>query len=291
MKSSKVTTVIVNTFFIIFTLSVVIPFLMIVVTSISNEDDILIHGYTLIPRRIDFTAWKLLLQDGKTIFGALLFTLAYAVIQPALHCIVCSITGYALSRNRFVFKGIINKFFICSMFFSGGMIPTYIITTQWYKLGNNPALYYVTGLFAVWNMVLFRTFFQQIPKELIEAAEVDGATQSQVLVKILLPMSKSIFGMIYFQGVIAAWNNWSTSLIYFTDDRYWTLQYILQRIIKNTEYIKQAFESVGLGNQSGIPTTVLSFAMCCLSLIPLLLLFPYVQKYFAKGMAAGSVKG
>ena len=173
------------------------------------------------------------------------------------------------------------------------IVPAYIVLTNIYHLGNNPLIYFVTGWASCWGVILYRTFFQGIPDSLIEAAKIDGATELKVLWYVVLPMSKAIFGIQYFQGVLGSWGAYQTSMIYLTRSDmkpFWTFQYFLQRILQNNELIKQSFALIGQ-TTTDYPTTTLKYAMCVLSILPILVLFPYIQKYFSKGIAVGSVKG
>ena len=230
MKQNKAYMAVIHTIFILLTLSFLLPFIIIVIVSISPESQITTYGFQLIPQKIDFTAYGLVLKNAGVLFKSIIWTLFISATAPALAVMVNALMAYPLARNDYSLRKPVNVLMIVSMMFSGGLIPTYIIYTQVYHLGGaNPMLYWLSSLFSVWNVILFRTFFQGIPAELIESATIDGATQPQVLFHVVAPLSKSIVSIQYFTSVIARWNDYQTSLIYYPNKQeYWTVQYYMQ---------------------------------------------------------------
>ena len=310
MKQNKAYMAVIHTTFILLTLSFLLPFIIIVIVSISPESQITTYGFQLIPQKIDFTAYGLVLKNAGFLFKSIIWTLFISATAPALAVIVNelknagysisalavmvnALMAYPLARNDYSLRKPVNVLMIVSMMFSGGLIPTYIIYTQVYHLGGaNPMLYWLSSLFSVWNVILFRTFFKGIPAELIESATIDGATQPQVLFHVVAPLSKSIVSIQYFTSVIARWNDYQTSLIYYPNNQeYWTVQYYMQTILQSVQQLKASLEMQGLRDTSEAPVTTLKYAMCVISIIPVFIMFPYVQKFFSKGIAVGSVKG
>lgn len=293
MKQNKAYMAVIQTIFILLTLSFLLPFIIIVIVSISPESQITTYGFQLIPQKIDFTAYGLVLKNAGVLFKSIIWTLFISATAPALAVMVNALMAYPLARNDYSLRKPVNVLMIVSMMFSGGLIPTYIIYTQVYHLGGaNPMLYWLSSLFSVWNVILFRTFFKGIPAELIESATIDGATQPQVLFHVVAPLSKSIVSIQYFTSVIARWNDYQTSLIYYPNNQeYWTVQYYMQTILQSVQQLKASLEMQGLRDTSEAPVTTLKYAMCVISIIPVFIMFPYVQKFFSKGIAVGSVKG
>lgn len=293
MKQNKAYMAVIHTTFILLTLSFLLPFIIIVIVSISPESQITTYGFQLIPQKIDFTAYGLVLKNAGVLFKSIIWTLFISATAPALAVMVNALMAYPLARNDYSLRKPVNVLMIVSMMFSGGLIPTYIIYTQVYHLGGaNPMLYWLSSLFSVWNVILFRTFFKGIPAELIESATIDGATQPQVLFHVVAPLSKSIVSIQYFTSVIARWNDYQTSLIYYPNNQeYWTVQYYMQTILQSVQQLKASLEMQGLRDTSEAPVTTLKYAMCVISIIPVFIMFPYVQKFFSKGIAVGSVKG
>lgn len=293
MKNSKLFTAVIHFCFILMTLAFLLPFLIVILVSFTKESDIIDYGFRLIPKHWDLTAYKTLFANPKDLVRSIIWTIFVAVVQPAIAAVVQGLCAYPISRSDFTFKKPVNYFLVSTMMFSAGLVPAYIVLTNIYHLGNNPLIYFVTGWASCWGVILYRTFFQGIPDSLIEAAKIDGATELKVLWYVVLPMSKAIFGIQYFQGVLGSWGAYQTSMIYLTRSDmkpFWTFQYFLQRILQNNELIKQSFALIGQ-TTTDYPTTTLKYAMCVLSILPILVLFPYIQKYFSKGIAVGSVKG
>ncbi len=269
----------------------VLPIFLIVIVSITKESVLTEYGFSLIPRVIDFTAYKMLFKDSGKVVWYTVWTLFLAIVRPLIVILVTVSYSYALTREKFIFKNFFTKFILFTMFFSGGMIPTYVIVSNVYHLVDNPIYYFLEGWIAFSSVVIFRTFFKQVPQSLIEAAKIDGATESQVLMKVILPMSTTIIGIQYFTTSIGIWNDYQTSLIYmFGNDKFWTIQYYMQRVLQDASFLKTSLIAAGL-KASDIPENGLKYAMCLFSLLPIFIIFPFVQKYFAKGIAVGSVKG
>lgn len=291
MKKYRTFNIAVNIIFIIATMMFIVPLLIIISVSISNENDILQHGFSLIPRRIDFTAYEIIFKDFTMIGRAIILTACMAVITPACICVVNSLMGYAISKDQFRLRKPITYILIASMLFSGGMVPTYIVYTQLYHFGNNILVYILPTLGNAWGIILYRTFFKNIPSSLFESAYIDGASEMQIMLRIVLPMSKAIFAIQYFMGMTAQWNNFQTALLYMSDQRLQTIQLVLQRILNSADVLKKAYETFGFEMDMDIPIMAMRYAICLISILPIMVLFPFVQKYFSKGMSVGSVKG
>lgn len=281
----------VNIALIILTLVCVVPMLTIIGVSFSNENDVLRYGYKLIPMHFDTTAYKLLFKNIKSIIRAYGVTIYGSVIGTVLSLLLMSTAGYALSRKEFRLRKFFTFYFLITMIFSGGLIPTYIINTKYLGLMNNMLVYIVTGLVAAYNIFIFRTFFQQIPISLIEAAKIDGASESKIFSSIIFPMSKACFASLGFMTLLSRWNDFTTPMYYINDRTMYNIQYYLQMVIQESGFLKQALEMAGSNDAVNIPTETLKFAVCVIGALPAAVLFPYFQKYFAKGMVLGSVKG
>jgi putative aldouronate transport system permease protein len=269
----------------------IVPLIIVISVSISNENDILQHGFSLIPRKIDFTAYEIIFKDFTIIGRAIVLTACIAIITPACICVVNSLMGYALSKDQFRLRKPITYILVASMLFSGGTVPTYIVYTQLYHFGNNILVYILPTLGSAWGVILYRTFFKNISTSLFESAYIDGANEIQILIRIVFPMAKAIFAIQYFMGMTAQWNNFQTALLYMSDQRLHTIQLVLQRILNSADVLKKAYETFGFEMDIDIPIMAMRYAICLISILPIMALFPFVQKHFSKGMAVGSVKG
>lgn len=274
----------------ILTISFLLPFLIVLSVSISNEAQITDYGFSIIPKIIDFTAYKMIFSDFSSFGRSLCFTAFVAVLSPILACIVQALIAYALAQDDFEWRTPINWYLILTMFFSAGTIPTYVIYTKVYHLGNNPLIYFV-GLAGAWSIILYRTFFKEIPPSLIESARIDGASELQTIWYIVVPMAKAIFAMQYVLGMIGQWNNYGTSLMYISDEKWMTVQHVMQRALENVNLLRQSYAMLGASMKTEVPVMTMRYAMLVVSLIPIFIVFPYAQRYFSKGMTVGSVKG
>lgn len=289
MKTGKIYSVLLHTFFIIATLIFLVPIAMIFIISFTDEAQFSTYGFSFIPKAWSLAAYKTLFKNASVMGRSIIFTAVVALLSTTINIVVNCALAYPLTRDDFAFKKVVNFFLLGTMFVSGGMMPTYMVFTQLYALKDNFLVYLIPGVGA-WGVIVYKTFFNGVPKSLLEAAEIDGADQFKSLWKIVLPMSKPIIGMNFFQGVVGMWNNWQTSLIYITKSELWTIQYFMQRILQNSEQLVKALKAAGVRDTSSIPLETMKYAMCVFATIPILLLFPRMQKYFAKGIAVGSVK-
>ena len=289
MQSKKLT-VFSHIFFIVICILSFVPILMAVLISISNETDVIQYGYKIIPMHIDFSAYKVVFSDISSVAKATAISLLSSTVAPALMVVICGAIGYALSQPQFKPRKYIMYFIIFTMIFSPGLIPTYIVNTQYLGLGNNILIYVLINLASAWNIILFKTFFSQIPVSLVEAASIDGASQNRIFVSIIIPMSKSIVASVFFMSVLGRWNDYTVSLYYMTNKDLYSLQYFLQKALQEASFLKVTYSNNPAFAVGDIPLETLKFALAVVSCIPVLLAFPYIQKYFSKGMAVGSVK-
>lgn len=276
--------------FIIICIMSFVPIFITLMLSISHEQDILDFGYKIIPMHIDLSAYKLIFQDAAAVAKAMGISFLSAFVGPTLMVILCGTFGYALSQPQFVYRKGIMYFILITMLFNGGLIPSYILNTQYLGLGDSIWVHVALGLVSGWNIILFKTFFSQIPVSLIEAAKIDGATQKRILASVVIPMSKPIVASLFFMSVLSRWNDYATSLYYINNKNLFSLQHFLQKSLQEASFLKQTYANNPMFADAEIPLETLKFALAIVSCIPVLLAFPYMQKYFSKGMAVGAVK-
>jgi putative aldouronate transport system permease protein len=223
-------------------------------------------------------------------YGVTTFT---TFVGTFLSVLVMALCAYPLSRPDFKWRYPLTFFIFFTMLFGGGLIPTYIVITKYYGLGDTIWVYILPSLANAFQIIIFRTFFAGLPFSLIESAKLDGASELKIFFKIILPLSKPAIATIGLFNVLGRWNEWMTALIYIRDDKLYTLQFLLQRILMEVEYINNiATElSVDFGSTMDVPTETVRFAMAIVAAGPMLFVFPFFQKYFAKGLTIGGVKG
>ena len=281
---------ILNLVFIILCVIIIAPFLLIVSVSLSNEKDVLVDGYRFIPKHFDLSAYQYLFSDPSAIINAYRVTITYSVIATVLGVLLMAMFAYPLSQKELPKRKAISFMLYFTMLFSGGLVPTYILIANYLKLSNTLMVYIVTGLIAPWYVFMMRTFFNDIPKAIIESALMDGANDFAIFWKFILPLSKPVLATIALFMFLAKWNDWNTALLYITDDKLVSLQYLLQKIMKNIELVRSS-EFAAATNVSDIPSETVRMAMVVVVAGPALVVFPFFQKYFVKGLTVGSVKG
>ncbi len=281
----------IHVLFVIYSALCIIPFLLIVSISFSFETDILENGFKFIPEHFVTDAYNQVFQRPDTLFSAYLVTIFFAVVATVVSIVTQAMMGYTLSRDVCAFRKPVTIMLLITMFFSGGLIPTYIITTQIFHMGNTIWVYVFHATVVPSTVFVFRTFFSGIPTSLIESAQLDGATEMNILWKIVVPLSKPVIATMGFNGLLSRWNNYDVSMYYINEERLYTLQYMLQQILNEAAYLKALKDSMPHLDDVVIPSETLKFALCVLASAPMLCVFPFFQKYFTKGMVVGAVKG
>lgn len=181
------------------------------------------------------------------------------------------------------------------MLFNAGMIPNYLVFAKWYRISNTFWVYILPGITGgAWNTMVFRTFFKGLPESLFESAHLDGARELQIFFRIVLPLSTPVFASIGFMTLVGRWNDYTTSMIYIRDDNLYTLQYLLQRLMTEAQFLKNLSQTA-MGNvvldTNNMPSETLKYALCIVAAGPMLVIFPFFQKYFSQGLTIGAVKG
>jgi putative aldouronate transport system permease protein len=294
-KKINFSTMMLHIFFVVFCLGFILPFMYVLSVSFSSEASISEFGYRLIPRHFDMTAYEYVFNNSKQIIDSYWVTGFSAIVGTILSLLVMSFVAYPLSRPKFKYKKILTFYIFFTMLFGGGLIPSYILNTQYYGLNNNIWVYILPSLASAFHILIIRTFFQDLPPSLIEAAKIDGASELRILFQIVLPLSKPVLATVALFCVLSKWNDWFTSLIYIKDSQLYTLQFLLQRILRDIDFVKNMIRdmpNIDLSEmEKGLPSESLKFAMCIISAGPMLVVFPFFQKYFTKGLTVGAVKG
>ena len=294
-KSTKVTQFILNTIVIILCALIVMPFWMLVSVSFSNEMDIALNGYSFWPRVFDLAAYKYVFNNPGSILQAYKITAIFSFCAMVLAVLLQSMAAYPLTRKSLKGRRFISFYFYFVTLFSGGLVPTYILITQYLHLGDTILVYIIPGLIGPFNIFMMRTFFSGIPDSIIESAHIDGASELRIYATFILPLSKPVLATVALTTFLSKWNDWNTSMLYINDDSLISLQYLLQKIMKNIEVLQniggQEAAIDSLIDVSKIPTETVRMAMAVVVAGPALVIFPFFQKYFVKGLTVGSVKG
>ena len=280
-----------HTFFVISCLMYLIPFWLLIAISFTSESAISQYGYQLIPKAWSTAAYQYVFANPKQIIDSYKVTIAFTILHTFLGILVQALYAYPLSRPNFKFKKFCTWFVFFTMLFSGGLVPSYLINTKLLHLGNTFWVYVFPGCISAWNIIVMRTFFQGLPEALVESAKVDGASELRIFFQIILPLSKPCIASLAFMLAVVTWNNWNTSLIYIRDAELYSLQYMLQKILREVEFVEKMAAETGMLADYETPTEAMRYATAILAAGPILVIFPFFQKYFTKGLTIGAVKG
>lgn len=267
------------------------PLYYILIASVSNPYDVYAGKTFIFPSQFSLEGYKQVFAE-KSIFNGYLNSIKYTVIGTIFSVAVLYCTAYPLSLSGLPGRKFISIFFIITMYFGGGLIPTYLTVKDTGLIGNMWSLFLPGGV-AVGNMILVKNYFQNsIPSELVEAAEIDGASKLGVFYKIVIPLSKPIMSVMVVFSMVAYWNDWFTALIYLPDSDMAPLPLVLRNIlIKSSATAAQASTISGGYAELNKITEMIKFSSIIVAALPMLIIYPFVQKYFEKGMMAGAVKG
>lgn len=252
------------------------------------------RGYAIIPRQFSLEAYKMVLTFPKQIIDAYIVTAVTTLLGTFIGVCISAGAGYVLSRQTYRYKNIIAFLVFFSMLFNGGLVPSYILITQWLGLKDSIWALILPLVTSGWYIILMRGFFQSVPGAMIESARIDGASEFKTFFQIVLPVSKPVLATISIFYVLAYWNDWYLSLLYATDESLYKLQYLLMQILKKAEFLNSEAGKLLQGTgveQMEAPTLNVRMAVCVLAAGPVLVIFPFFQKYFVKGITVGSVKG
>lgn len=270
------------------------PLYFIIISSISDPKAVAGGMVTFLPVGISFAGYREVFKNALVVSG-FINAIVYTACGVCVNLIVTIPTAYALSRSKFGGKKIVTWFYMITMFISGGMIPTYLVVKNLHMLDTMWSLI-LPGALSVYNMIVARTFFQNnLPEELWEAASVDGCTQTKFFFKVALPLSKSIIAIMVLYYGVGHWNSYFNALLYLKDDAKFPLQLVLRSIlIQNQAALAQQVTSVSA--QAALEAQrqlveLMKYSLIIISSIPVMIMYPFVQKYFVKGVMIGSVKG
>ena len=269
-------------------------FLLVLGSSFQSESEIQKIGYRMIPQEFSLEAYKAVFMSPGMILDSYMVTIITTVVGTIIGLCISASAGYVISRKNYRYRKILSFFIFFTMLFNGGLVPTYILMTQWLHLKNTIWALILPLVVNAWYIILMRGFFQEIPDSIMEAARIDGASELRIFFGIVLPLSKPVLATIALFYALAYWNDWYQSLLYIDNQKLYKLQYLLMQILKKSQFLNSAAGQAVMGtgaSTADMPTLNLRMAMCVVAVGPLLIAFPFFQKYFVKGITVGSVKG
>lgn len=271
-------------------LAVLYPLYFIIIASISNPDRIFAGDVWLFPKEITFEGYIRIFQDGK-IWTGYKNTIIYTVLGTALNILLTLTAAYALSRKDFYGRTFFMVMFVFTMFFSGGLIPTYLVVRDLGMVNTMWALI-IPKAVAVWNIIVARTFFQStVPDEMLEAAKMDGCSNTKFFLKIVLPLSKPVIAVMVLFYAVGHWNSYFDALIYLNDESLYPLQMILRNILIQNEAASSMVGNIDSFAAQQRIAELIKYGVIIVGSLPLLIVYPFIQKYFVHGVMIGGIKG
>ena len=279
-------------YFIITVMAVlsILPFIMLVSASFTSEHAIVNYGYQLFPKEFSVNAYAMLFRFPLDIIRAYEVSIFITVGGTVCGLFIISMTAYVISRKDFIFRNKLAFYFYFITLFNGGLVATYIIMIRYYNLKNNLLSLILPYLVNVFYLIVMRSFMSSIPDSLGESAKIDGAGDFTIFIRIILPLSKPALATIGLFIALEYWNDWYNSMLYITNYKLFPLQYLLYNMLSSQDALSR-ISSVSHINVNNLPLQSLKMAMAVIATGPILLVYPFVQKYFIKGITVGAVKG
>lgn len=292
-KSNKVLqSIFLNLVFIAIGICCVFPLLLIVSAAFTDEQALVLEGYKLLPSNFSLEAFEYIFESPKQLLMSYGVTIFVTVFGTAVSLLFTSMLAYVISRKDFKLSRILSFLIFFTLLFNGGMVPTYIMVTKYYHLKNTIWAMIFPYIIIPWHVFLMKSFFADTPTSLIEAAKIDGCSEVRTFFNIIAPISKPAFATIGLFTAFTYWNDWWLSMLYIDDAKLTSLQYYLYRIMNNIQFMTTSMQAGNISIDVGsIPNETTRMALCLLAAGPMLVIFPFFQKYFVKGMTVGAVKG
>ena len=277
---------------LIFAMLCVLPFWLVLSGSLTSEAEIMSSGFGLFPKKIDFTAYKILMTNMSRILNGYKISLIVTVVGTTLTVVVVSLAAWPISQNRVKYHNALNFFVLFTMLFSGGMVPWFIVCRNMLHLTDTIWALILPYVANAWYIFLVRNYYRGIPDELVEAAKIDGAGEYRIFGQIIFPLSKPVLATIALFACLAYWNDWWLGIMLVDKVEMQPLQLLLRTITSNIQFLSTAgnVNAVAVASSS-IPSEAIKMATCIITIGPIILVYPFVQKYFAKGVMVGAVKG
>jgi putative aldouronate transport system permease protein len=287
-KSEKIFSIINIVLMILLCAAMLYPVLYVLGRSLMTDVERAARPFSVIPKAIDFEGYKYIFMPGSYVIHAYGVTILRAIVGTFVNMVFTAMFAYVLSIREYPLRGFLTAMVIFTMWFSGGLIPNFLLIKS-LKLTGSFWVYIIPGLISAWNMLILRNFFMQIPYGVQESAKIDGANDIQIFVKVVLPLSAPALATISLFYGVYHWNAWFDALIYVSKKSLWPIQVFLREIVRSASIVDITNISAIMEHRPPAETVVL--ATIVVATVPILCVYPFVQKYFVKGMMVGSLKG
>jgi putative aldouronate transport system permease protein len=273
----------------LFAVLCLIPFATVVSSSLSTEASLMKSGFSLIPKEFSLEAYRLLFKDS-TIYKAYGVTIFVTTVGTVLAMLVTCALAYPLSQRILKYRNHITFYVFFTMLFHGGLVSTYILITKYLGMKDSIWVLIIPSLINPFNMFLMRNFFKSIDESLAESAKMDGANDIYIMFRIMIPISLPAMATVSLFYALAFWNKWFEAMLYISKEDLFPLQYLIKRILENADFSKMLAAGVSIPNYM-VPTLTTRMATTVVTIGPIIFLYPFLQKYFVKGLLVGAVKG
>jgi putative aldouronate transport system permease protein len=277
----------IHTFVVLMCIAAVLPLLLIVAASFTDEQALTINGYQLVPSQWSLNAYTYLLREPDQLVRSYGVSLLVTTVGSALSLLIMSMLAYAISRRDFPLRNILAFYVFFTLLFNGGLVPYYILVMRTLQLKNNILALILPYLVMPFFVLLLRTYFAALPRELIEAAKVDGAGEWRIFFRIVVPLSTPALATVGLFSILLYWNDLWQALLFIDDQRLYPLQFLLYRLIHNVSILQE--NAVAQGTPQ--PYQSVRMAMAVLAIGPVLFAFLFTQRYFVRGITLGGIKG
>ena len=292
-KSKKGWNIAANIIMCVLSFLAIAPFVLLIIASFTDETVAMTDGYSYFPAKLSLAAYEYIVAQWEMLGRAYLMTIIVTIIGTAVGLIMTALLGYMLSEKNLPGRRVLNFYVVFTMLFNGGLVPTYIMYVNTFHVKNTIwGLIVPNLLLSGFLVMLVRNYFENsIPRDLYESARIDGASEFQTFFRIALPLSTPILATVGLMMGIAYWNDWQNGLYYISDKgkELYTIQNILNNINENIAFL--ASNATTGVNLADLPTTTVRMAIAVVGVLPVLIVYPLFQKYFAKGITMGAVKG
>jgi len=268
-----------------------IPFLLVIGGSFSSESSIKRYGFRIIPKEFSLEAYSLIFRSPRQLLNAYGITIFITTVGTFSAIFLISMTAYVLHRKDFKYRNKFALYFYFTNLFNGGLVPWYILMVRYLKMKNNLFALIIPLLFSVFYMIIIRTFMSSIPDSISESAKIDGAGDFTIFIKLILPLSKPALATIGLFVALNYWNDWFNAMLFIEKRNLIPLQYYLHQILSTIEGLRRILQDLPNDAVVELPGESFKMAMTVVTIGPIILLYPYLQKYFIKGIMLGAVKG